>query len=270
MTILALATWLVIGICAALPPAPGGSYPGMDGHMGGPDWSEHPMSGYPMGEYPAGEYPAGGYPAGDYPTGDYPAPDSSFPGSMPSGDDHPSQPYGDSSADHPSSGPSISQPLSAPQADSVQPLTYLSEGQSLSQQEVSAAGGLQAVSGLITEGASYAGGKSMETKAMAFTFSPVTAFGPQLWARYHGAWTSGPASVFFHGWTNMLVNNDQRQRIWSWEKYPGGSQRWSYWGMRMPGYFSGQFIGDTRGWHYLAMWGTRSGWSNVVPVFVCW
>jgi len=265
MPILALTAWLVIGICSAMPPVPDGSYPEIpapDGHMGDHDWSE-----YPMGEYPAGEYPMA----------EYPMPDSPTPGSVPSGYDYPLPSDGDSSSDHPSSGPSISQPVSAPQADLVQPLTYLSQGQSLSPQEVSATGGLQAVSGLMTEGGSseagsyaYSGGKSMEAKAMAFTFSPATTFGPQLWARYNGAWTAGPASVFLHGWTNMLVKNDQRQRIWSWEKYPGGAQRWSYWGLRMPGYFSGQFIGDTRGWHYLAMWGGRSGWSNVVPVFVWW
>ncbi|HWQ20548.1 MAG TPA: hypothetical protein VN455_12270, partial [Methanotrichaceae archaeon] len=201
--ILALTAWLVIGICAAMPPATDGSYPEIpapDGYTGGPDWGEYHMGGYPVDEHHTDGYPAGEY--GEYPTGDYPAPDSPFPGSIPSADDHNLSPYGDSSADHPSSGPSISQPVSAPQADVVQPLTYLSEGKSLSQQEVSAAGGLQAVSGLMTEGGSsvgisyagsYAGSNSMETKSMALTFVPAS--GPQLWARYHGAWTSGPASV---------------------------------------------------------------------------
>jgi hypothetical protein len=92
--------------------------------------------------------------------------------------------------------------------------------------------------------------------------------GMQLWVRYNGAWSTGPAAVYYNGRTNMLTDNDQYQRIWSWEEYPDGSARWRDWGYRMPGYFSGWFIGDVRGWHYLAMWGSNSGWSNVVPIYV--
>jgi len=210
-----------------------------------------PDGGTSSGPYDSGTaYPEPGSPSiPDYPSGP----------NYPSGSDQSQGPFGPGSGtnqngnqnsgqqtsggDHPSSGPSTSQPLSAPSGDTGQSLN-LQEGQSLSQQEVSSTGGGQQV--------------------MAY----YATSGMQLWVRYNGAWSTGPAAVYYNGRTNMLTDNDQYQRIWSWEEYPDGSARWRDWGYRMPGYFSGWFIGDVRGWHYLAMWGSNSGWSNVVPIYV--
>jgi hypothetical protein len=92
--------------------------------------------------------------------------------------------------------------------------------------------------------------------------------GLQIWVRYNGMWTTSPASVFLWRSTSILSYNDQSQRIWSWEGYPRGRQVWRDLGYRMPGYFHGRFTGDERGWHRLAMWGSRSGWSNVLWIYV--
>jgi hypothetical protein len=92
--------------------------------------------------------------------------------------------------------------------------------------------------------------------------------GLQIWTRYSGMWTTDPAAVYFWRSTSMLSYGDQSQTVWSWERYPNGQQRWRNWGYRMPGYFHGRFTGDARGWHELAMWGSRSGWSNVVWIYV--
>ena len=144
------------------------------------------------------------------------------------------------------------QPLSAPSGSNTEALNY-AQGQSLSQQEVSSSGMMASGSGTATA-----------DRSMAF----MMVTGLQIWTRYNGMWTTDPASVFFWRSTSILSNNDQAQTVWSWEGYPNGQQVWQNMGYRMPGYFHGRFTGDSRGWHKLAMWGSRSGWSNVVWIYV--
>jgi len=153
---------------------------------------------------------------------------------------------------HPSEGPSSSEPLSAPSGSNTEALNY-AEGQSLSQQEVSSSGMMASGSGAATA-----------DRSMAF----MMVSGLQIWTRYNGMWTTDPASVFFWRSTSILSYNDQAQTVWFWEGYPRGRQVWRNLGYRMPGYFHGRFTGDERGWHRLAMWGSRSGWSNVVWIYV--
>lgn len=210
----------------------------------------------PEGPYPPGpdylgpDYPGPDYLGPDYPGPDYPGPDYPFDPDYPLGPDYSHRGPGHSTGhqssegDHPASGPSSSEPLSAPSASSTEALSF-GEGQSLSQQEVASTGGAGASANYL-----------------------MAVSGLQIWARYNGVWTTGPAAVYYWRSTSTLCYNDQSQNVWSWERYPNGQQSWRNWGYRMPGYFHGRFIGDARGWHQLAMWGRASGWSNVVWIYV--
>jgi hypothetical protein len=221
-----------------------------------PPGSDYLNPNYPMGpNYPEQGYPEEGYPEQDYPYGPtepyYPEPQQgpatipgTLPGTVPG--------TGSSDGEHPSVGPISSQPLSAPSGSNTEALNF-AEGQALSQQEVFS-------SGMMATGS----GTASADRSMAF----MMVSGLQIWTRYNGMWTTDPASVFFWRSTSILSNNDQAQTVWSWERYPNGQQSWRNWGYRMPGYFHGRFIGDARGWHELAMWGSRSGWSNVVWIYV--
>ncbi len=197
---------------------------------------------------PDGQYPSGpGYLGPSYP------PDMSNQGPNYPGYQGPQNGPGtplpaDSEGGHPATGPNSSQPLSAPSGSNTEALSY-AEGQSLSQQDVALSGGLSGGSG---------------SGDMAF----MLVAGLQVWTRYNGMWTTDPAAVFFWRSTSLLSYNDQAQTVWSWERYPNGQQSWRNLGYRMPGYFHGRFIGDARGWHELAMWGSISGWSNVVWIYV--
>jgi hypothetical protein len=201
-----------------------------DQNPSGPDWPSDP-------NYPGPDYP--GYPTDPYNPGPHQGP-VTVPGSG-------------SNEGHPSEGPSSSEPLSAPSGSNTEALNY-AEGESLSLQEVSSSGMM----------ASGSGSSSSAYRSMDF----MMVSGLQVWTRYNGMWTTGPASVFFWRSTSILSYNDQAQTVWSWEGYPRGRQVWRSLGYRMPGYFHGRFTGDERGWHRLAMWGSRSGWSNVVWIYV--
>lgn len=196
----------------------------------GPDWPSDP------------NYPDSGYP--NYPTDPY------DPGSQQGPVTNPSSSGGNEG--HPSEGPSSSEPLSAPSGSNTDALNY-AEGESLSLQEVSSSG--------MMAGGSTTGSAD---RSMAFMMTS----GLQIWTRYNGMWTTSPASVFLWRSTSILSYNDQAQRVWSWEGYPRGRQVWRDLGYRMPGYFHGRFTGDEQGWHRLAMWGSRSGWSNVLWIYV--
>jgi hypothetical protein len=148
---------------------------------------------------------------------------------------------GSGQGEHPATGPVGSAPASAPSESSTGALNY-GQGQELTQRDLQLAGGglsaYMAVSGL------------------------------QLLVRYNGAWTTGPAAIRYWGSTSTVTQNDQPQYIWSWELYPNGRQVWKGWGYRWGGYIHGIFTGDMRGWHQLAMWGSRSAWSNSVWIYV--
>jgi len=201
-----------------------------------------PYTPYPGPDTPPGpDFPSGpSFPGMDYPGG------PQFPGTQPG--PGPSSGQGGSDGGHPASGPQSYQPTSTPSASTTQALDF-GQGETLSQQEVFASGGMEST-----------GDGQMRAYAMIS--------GLQQWVYYNGAWTTNSAGVYFYGSTSMLTYNDQGQTLWSWEKYPNGQQYWQNWGYRMPGYVHSRFIGDARGWHQLAMWGTQSGWSNVIWIYV--
>jgi hypothetical protein len=180
-----------------------------------------------------------------YPDGLPPYPDGlpPYPDGWPSSPDGlPSYPDGGpSEGGHPATGPVGSSPSSAPPDSTTGALGY-AQGQELTQRDIQVTGGALMAHAIIAR--------------------------LQLWVYYDGAWTPGPAAVHYWRSTSTATYNDQSQYIWSWELYPGGRQVWKGWGYRMAGYIHGRFTGDMRGWHQLAMWGSRSGWSNSVWIYV--
>ena len=232
----AFAAFILLVTAAIAQPVPQGPYgPGDQG----PNYPSIP-------DYPGPNYPS----TPDYPGPYYPnVPD--YPGPQPGPEPTPGLEPVDGS--HPSDGPSASQPLSAPSGSNTEALNY-AEGQSLSQQEVSSSGLMASGSGMGSSGSG--------------TMAYMMVSGLQVWTWYNGIWTTNPAAVYFWRSTSLLTYNDQSQTVWSWERYPNGQQGWRNLGYRMPGYIHGRFIGDARGWHELAMWGSRSGWSNVAWIYV--
>ena len=142
--------------------------------------------------------------------------------------------------EHPATGPISSPPSSEPTDSTTAALSY-ADGKELTQQDVQNIGGAM----------------------LAYALKP----GLQLWIR-NEAWTLRPAAVRYWRSTSTLTYNDQPQYIWSWELYPKGRQVWKQWGYKNAGYIHGRFTGAMRGWHQLAMWGSKSGWSNSVWILV--
>jgi hypothetical protein len=146
------------------------------------------------------------------------------------------------------------QPGSAPSASTGQVASSLGEGQAVSEDQVAAIGGS-------LQGSGSASGQ----KSMAYA---SYMGGLQQWALYNGQWTNGPSAVNYYGRMNVVVDNDQGQYIWSYEWYPNSAEQWKSWGYWWPGYHNTWFLGDMRGWHAIAVWGSSSGWSNVLWIYV--
>lgn len=154
---------------------------------------------------------------------------------------------------HPSGGPSSGeQPQYTPSASTGKVVENLGQGQAVSQQQLAQLGGEPASAKTSTGG-----------KLMAYLVT-----GLEQWAYYNGQWTKDPSAVYYNGRMNILVNNDQGQYIWSYELYPNGYVDWHNWGYWWPGYYNRIFIGDASGWHQIAVWGSQSGWSNVLWIYV--
>ncbi len=178
--------------------------------------------------------------------------------------------------------------MSKPSASTGSPISSLGDGVSLSEREVS---GLPGGANLISPGGMSApmspggistpmpsGGMSTPMAsggAGAFKsyYGGTQAYhmyygGLQQWIYYCGRWTGGPAAFWYGQRTNTIIRNDQYQSIWSYEKYPNGWVDWKYWGYWQPGYHHAWFGADAKGWHQIAVWGSRSGWSNPIWVYV--
>jgi len=93
--------------------------------------------------------------------------------------------------------------------------------------------------------------------------------GIHVYVWYNGRWVDTPAAICLGGWTEVVVWNDRTQYLWLWEGYPDGTNRWYNLGYR-PGkaWIRIWFQGDVAGWHKLAVWGSTSGWSNIVYIYV--
>ncbi len=162
------------------------------------------------------------------------------------------------------------QPESTPSASTGSPISYISDGLSLSEHEVSS---LPGGSSLLAPGGPGSPVASGGPEVFRSYYGGTEAFrrysgGLQQWIYYSGRWTYGPAALWFGQQTNTIIRNDQYQVIWSYERYPNGYEAWQYWGYWYPGYRHAWFGADYKGWHQIAVWGSRSGWSNPIWVYV--
>jgi hypothetical protein len=142
---------------------------------------------------------------------------------------------------HPATGPVGSPPSLAPSDSTTGALGY-AQGEELTARDIQATGGALMAHAIISN--------------------------LQLWIWYNGYWTTGSAAVRYTRSTSTVTYNDRSQYIWSWELYPNGIQIWNGPRYMRAGYIHGLFTGDMPGWHQLAMWGSRSGWSNSVWIYV--
>ncbi len=156
--------------------------------------------------------------------------------------------------DHPSSGPSAGQqPQYTPSASTGTVAESLPQGQALTNNQLAQLGGAPQSSKASTGG---------QVKAY------LVLTGLEQWAYYNGQWTKDATAVNYNGRMNIVVNNDQGQYLWSYELYPNGYVDWHNWGYLYPGYINRLFVGDASGWHQIAVWGSQSGWSNVLWIYV--
>ena len=164
------------------------------------------------------------------------------------------------------------EPASTPSASTGSPISYLDEGAALSEQEVSrlpGGSGLMSPGGLAAPPGSGAGEPVAFQSYYGWT-QPYRRYygGLQQWIYYCGRWTYGPAALIYGQQTNTIIRNDQYQMLWSYERYPSGYEVWKFWGYWYPGYRHAWFGADAKGWHQIAVWGSRSGWSNPIWVYV--
>jgi len=87
-----------------------------------------------------------------------------------------------------------------------------------------------------------------------------------MWALYNGMWTMGPSGVSQFQQMNLIVKNNQWQNLWGYDS--NSFPQWTFWGYMGPGFIPSTFYADTKGWHMCAIWGSVSGFSNTLPIFV--
>jgi hypothetical protein len=85
---------------------------------------------------------------------------------------------------------------------------------------------------------------------------------------YDNSWNTSETAFWLDDETNSLYYIDRDQYVTYFEKYPDGSITTTDWGLTEKGYHTGWFSADKKGWHRVAIWGSESGWSNVVWIYV--
>jgi hypothetical protein len=163
-----------------------------------------------------------------------------------------------SGSEHPAEGPQVAVPTYTPSANNGKVLGNLGDGQTLDTQGTIAAFGSE-------PGTSSDEGAQSNGQRLLFA-PPPPPNGIQIWVFYNNHWTQGPSAVFLNQQMNIAVRNGQSQFLWGYDS--NSWQMWSSWGLRWPGTMFSTFLGDVRGWHMVAMWGSKSGWSNVLPIYV--
>lgn len=96
--------------------------------------------------------------------------------------------------------------------------------------------------------------------------SPPKPSGIKIWALYNGMWTIGPSGVSQFQQMNLLVKNNQWQKLWGYDS--NSFPQWTFWGYMEPGFIPSTFYADTKEWHMCAIWGSVYGFSNALPIFV--
>jgi hypothetical protein len=92
--------------------------------------------------------------------------------------------------------------------------------------------------------------------------------GLQFYILYNNLWSQEYTSYWFGYTTNTLLYNDIPQYITIYEKYPDGQITRNDLGYINKGYFPGWFEADTKGVHELRVWGSQSGWSNTLTIYI--
>lgn len=210
--------------------------------------------GYGSPLYPGGSGGQGNQQLPPYPSnqqGTYPPGQGTYPPGQGSQNQQGGQTGQASYVAHPSTGPQSEQPQTAPTASTGKVESNLGQGQSLTKEQVTQIGGEPTTA---TSGGKY----------QAY----LLVVGLEQWALYNGYWTKDYSAVSYYGRENILVYNDQYQYVWAQEKYPDGHEDWYDWGYLREGYYNRIFVGDEPGWHELSVWGSESGWSNVLWIYV--
>jgi hypothetical protein len=92
--------------------------------------------------------------------------------------------------------------------------------------------------------------------------------GLQLYILYNNRWCQDPTSYWYSETANMMIYSDQPQYLVMYERYPNGQIQRNDIGYVDSGYNAGMFEADSKGLHTLAFWGSRSGWSNQLQIYV--
>lgn len=175
--------------------------------------------------------------------------------------------YSSSANEHPTMVPDASQPTTAPLASTENLMSYSGKGRAFPIQDPSATFSLVPLNIDSKTYESQVTQHNEHRDATSFAM-PTRQMCPEYWAFYNGAWTQGPSAIFLNKQMNIIVNNDQNQNIWAYELYPNGLSKWYNFGYRYTGLLNGMFLGDMSGWHLNAVYGSQSGWSNELWVYV--
>ena len=92
--------------------------------------------------------------------------------------------------------------------------------------------------------------------------------GLQLYILYNNRWCQDPTSYWYSETANMMIYSDQPQYLVMYERYPNGQIQRNDIGYVDSGYNTGMFKADSKGLHTLAVWGSRSEWSNQLQIYV--
>lgn len=173
-------------------------------------------------------------------------------------------------SDHPAQVPQAEIPAFKPSANTGNVVATFGEKQVLESQDIVASFGSepQSESNVASDQAQYANGLS-SNQYYSYSpqlLSPPKPSGIRMWALYNGIWTTGPSAVMQFQEMNLIVKNDKWQYLWGYDS--NSLPQWTFWGYMGPGFIPSTFYADTKGWHMCAIWGSVSGFSNTLPIYV--
>jgi len=174
--------------------------------------------------------------------------------------------YGDADdLDHPLSAPEEQPPANTPSPNTGKAITNLANGQILQTQDVVAAFGSEPQESVSTESdqaiSMYPSGSRV---VYPMYITPTNKI--QFFAFYKNKWTMKNSALSLGHLMNLIVVNDRKQHLWAYD-----SNSWPKWqdlGKCNKGLVSLQFLADTSGWHHCIIWGSKSGWSNSLWIWV--
>jgi hypothetical protein len=92
--------------------------------------------------------------------------------------------------------------------------------------------------------------------------------GLQCYILYNNKWSQDPTTYWSQETTNTIYYINKAQYIYLCEKSPDGGVDATYLGYMESGIHPGLFEANTKGWHQLMIWGSESGWSNNLLIYV--